>query len=163
MTTILPAKRRGLAWRRRALALALALTVLTGQVAAATGSSSILLAQASVNRGLWLRSIAIFLVISIGGGYVWYFGLFPRLLRMKNPRTPLEAWRLASYGAWLTCCVAALFLKQPLMLSVFRPLLTGYFKSVLIDYFMEFFLLPVLALVGLLVIWNFRRSATARA
>jgi hypothetical protein len=163
MTTILPPKRRGSAWRRRALALALALTVLSGQVAAATRAPAVKLTPTSVSRGEWLRSIAIVLVIAVGGGYVWYFGLFPRLLRAKNPRSPMEAWRLASYATWLTICAAAWFLKDPLTKSVFRPLLTVYFRQTLIDYFMEFFLLPVLALVGLLVIWNFRRSATARA
>jgi hypothetical protein len=139
------------------------LLVWAGQALAANDSFPGILAQAASTRNAWLRGAVIFLLIAVGGGYVWYFGVFPRLLQKKNPNWPLDAWRLASYGAWLTICAGGWFFKQPLMVSVFKPLLTGVFPNVLIEFFMEFILIPLFAIVGLLVIWNFRRDAANRA
>ena len=109
----------------------------------------------------WIRSGAIFLVISTVGAYAWYFGFFPRLLRKSNPSWPLDAWRYASYGAWITTCLAAYAFKGPMTAKVIEPLLRGS-PSALIANFMELVFLPLLALVGLLVIWNFRRDAAGR-
>jgi hypothetical protein len=163
MTTIPPATWSRPSWRGWTLAFAIALTSMTGQAAAATDSPAVLFAQAAGGRVPWLRSIAIFLVISVGGAYVWYFGLFPKLLRKRDPKWPLDAWRQASYGAWITMCAAAWVFKTPLTMDVLQPLLRGTVPGPLVDWFMELILLPLLALVGLLVIWNFRREVANRA
>ena len=94
------------------------------------------------------------------GAYVCYFGLFPRLLRKADPSRPLDAWRQTTYLAWIIACVAAMAFKGPLQSAVLGPLLGKFVNDVVRDdYFMEAFLLPVVALVGLLVIWNFRRDS----
>jgi len=141
------------------------LTVVSGLAAAATDPPATLLAQVTVEggiRGSWLQSTLIFLLITAAGGYGWYFGLFPRLLRKSHPSWPLDAWRHASYGAWLTMCFAAWFFKKPLV-SALTPFLRGTVNDTLIAYFVEVILVPILALVGILVIWNFRRDVTNRA
>ena len=141
-----------------AMAMLLALTIGAGRAIAAPPPS---VNRAAADTGSWPRSGAIFLVISIIGGYAWYFGFFPRLLRKSNPSWPLDAWRQASYGAWITTCLAAYAFKTPLILKVVEPFRRGI-PGPLRTYFMEMVLLPIMALLGLLVIWNYRRDVTNR-
>lgn len=109
----------------------------------------------------WAISALVFVVISAGGGYVWYAGLFPWLLRGPNPRWPLEAWRLSTCAFWLTVCLAALAFQGPTKPHLDR-LFSGSnnFQSMMKQWSF-FVLLAVACLLGCLVTWNFRRG-TAR-
>jgi len=152
-------------WLGGQLALSLLLMIATGPRATARDSSPVLLAAASSPSpiGELLRNLAIFLVLSAVGGSAWYFGLFPRLLR-KNLCWPLDAWRLASYGAWLTACAALLVFRDQFYREVLIPLLTRLgLHPLLILWIPVVVVLPLIALVGLLVIWNFRRDESNRA
>ncbi len=111
-----------------------------------------------------LSNFAIFLAVSAVGGSVWYFGLFRWLLRKKNPAWPLDAWRIASCGAWLTVCAALLVFRDQFCKELLIPLLTRFgLHPILISWLPVVVVLPVIALVGLLVIWNFRRDESNRA
>ena len=137
----------------------------TGQ-AAASDSSPVLLAATPNPSPVreFLKNLVIFLVLSGVGGYVWYFGLFPRLLRKKSPSWPLDAWRLASYGAWLTVCASLFVFRDQFYKEVLIPLLTRTgLDPKFISWLPVVVVLPLIALVGLLVIWNFRRDETNRA
>ncbi len=126
MTTIPPVTPAG-PWRRCliwAMTMLLALTIGAGHAIAASPPAG-KPARPGSDQGSWIRSSAIFLVISAVGGYAWYFGLFPRLLRKKVPSWPLDAWRLSSYGAWITTCLAVYAFRKPLVAQVVEPSLRG--------------------------------------
>jgi hypothetical protein len=154
--------RGGSSRRGLAVTAAVLLALSAGAGEAAAQGVGVGRMRVGFDQGNWVKSGAVFLVISALGAYSWYFGLFPRLLRKDDPSWPLDAWRQASYGAWVTTCLAAYAFKKPMIVKVVEPLLRGS-PDALITYFMELILLPLLALVGLLVIWNFRRDATNRA
>jgi hypothetical protein len=152
-------------WPRVAPALALLLTIGGGAQAAASDPSPVLLAAvASPNPTReFLKNLTIFLVLSGLGGYIWYYWLFPRLLRKNNPSWPLDAWRYASYGTWLTVCVSALVFRGQLEHHVLTPLLSRVLNSIWISWLTIVGVLPLISLVGLVAIWNFRRDETNRA
>jgi hypothetical protein len=136
-----------------------------GRAAAASESPPALLIAATDASPIreFLKNFAIFLVLAVAGGYVWYFGLFPRLLRKKHPNWPLDAWRNASYGCWLTVCGSAYVFRRQFVEYVLDPLGRRFNANpTLIAWLPEVVVLPLVALVGLLVIWNFRREETNR-
>ena len=144
----------------QAMLIGLALIFGSGRVIAAPGDPVVATPKKGVDQTSWFRSGAIFLVASTICAIAWYLGLFPALLRKGTPSWPLDAWRYSTYGAWITTCVSAYAFKGPMIAKVIEPMLGS--KSSLTAYFMEMVLLPLLALVGLLVIWNFRRDTAGR-
>lgn len=145
--------------------LPLVLAICIGREAAGSEPFPRLLIAAAATSPMreFLKNLAIFIVLAVAGGYVWYFGLFPRLLHKKNPDWPLDAWRKASYGCWLTICASAYVFRRQFMEIVLVPLGSRFNANpTLIAWLPEVVVLPLVALVGVLVIWNFRRERTNR-
>ncbi len=90
---------------------ALTLGAATAEAANPPGRNAARTAPDQSSRA-WIRSGLVFAAVSLIGGYAWYFGFFPRMLRKQGPSWPLDAWRLATYGAWITICLAALAFRN---------------------------------------------------
>jgi hypothetical protein len=154
--------------RARVAALAVGLAVILGTIGPASaapppGPPAGANKTVAAPKVSWTRGAIFFLTTSAAFAYIWYYGVFPRMLRKSNPSWPLDAWRLATAGAWTTTCLAGIFFDWPTRFMssvVFMPI---FGAGPLSAYFFVGIVLPLLEVIGLLVIWNFRRDESIRA